>query len=102
MSRNPRHAELRRKVRARASKATGGMSLYDDRQSLKGFNSNSLYGEAYHQMFILNIKKKIEILNDNNNFAKEITTPTLGSRNIMSLISYIEKIQYRVSDDTTI
>ena len=53
-----RHAELRRKVRARASKATGGMSLCDNRQSLKGLNSNSLYGEAYHQMFILNIKEK--------------------------------------------
>ena len=39
------------KVGARASKATGDVSLFvlhDSRQSSKGFNSNSLYGEAYH------------------------------------------------------
>ena len=41
---------------------------YDNRQSSKGFNSNSLYGEAYHQMFMLHIKEQIQILNGNNNF----------------------------------
>jgi len=45
------------------AEATDGVSLfmsYDNRQSLKGFNSNSLYGEAYHQMFMLQIKEKIQ------------------------------------------
>ena len=75
-------------VGARASKTTADVSFvaYDNRQSSNGFNSNSLYGEAYHQIFILQIKKKIKILNGNNNFwrmretqleifAKEITRP---------------------------
>lgn len=67
------HAELRQKVRARASKTTGGVSLfvsYDNRQSSEGFNSNSLYGEAYHQVFMLQIKENIQILNGNNNFCR--------------------------------
>ena len=69
ISRSPRHAELRRKVVARASKLTGVASLllsYDNRQSSKGFNSNSLHGEAHHQMFMLKIKEQTQILNDNN------------------------------------
>ena len=42
------------------TRATGDMSLfvsYDNRQSSRGFNSNSIYGEAYHQMFMLQIKE---------------------------------------------
>ena len=36
-------------------------------QSSKSFiNSHSLYGEAYHQMFMLQIEEKIQILNGNN------------------------------------
>ena len=71
ISRNLRHAELRRKVGARARKATGDVSLfvsYDNRQASKGFHSNSLRGEVYHQMFMLQIKEQIQILNVNNNF----------------------------------
>ena len=40
---------------------------YDNRQSSEGFNSNSLYGEVYHQMFMLQIKEPIQILNGSNN-----------------------------------
>ena len=36
---------------------------YDNRQSSKGFNSNSLYGEAHHQMFIIIIIIIIIIVN---------------------------------------
>lgn len=41
---------LQWKVEAPASKAAGDVSLYvayDNQQSLKGFNLNSLYSEAY-------------------------------------------------------
>ena len=54
-------------------KATSNVSLfvpYDNRQSSKGFNSNSLRGEAYHRMFTLQIKEQLQILNDNNNFCR--------------------------------
>ena len=37
-----------------------------NRQSSKGFNSNSLYGEGYRQMFMLQIKEQIQILAGNN------------------------------------
>ena len=53
----------------RASKATGDVSLfvsYGNRISSKAFNSNSLYSEAYHRMFMLQIKDQIQILTDNN------------------------------------
>ena len=33
-------------------------------------NSNSLYGEAYHQIFMLQIKEQIQILNGNNNLCR--------------------------------
>ena len=62
-------------------------------------------------MFMPQTKEQIQILNGNNHFcrmtqteqeifAKEITRPTLESRNVMSLSSYIENIS--VSNDATI
>ena len=39
-----------------------------NRQSSKGFNSNSPQGEAYHQLFMLQTKEQIQILIDNNIF----------------------------------
>ena len=86
---------------------------YDNWQSSRGINANSLYGEAYHQMFMLEIKENIQILNGNNHFCrmkqtsyleifmKEIKRPTLGPRNIMNLRSYIENVWYRISNDAT-
>ena len=69
ISRSPRDAELRQKDVVRASKLTGVVSLfvsYDNRQSSEGFNSNSLVGEAYHQLFMLHNKE--QILKANNTF----------------------------------
>ena len=43
---------------------------YDNWQSSRGINANSLYGEAYHQMFMLEIKENIQILNGNNHFCR--------------------------------
>ena len=34
--------------------------------SWKSFYLNSLYVEAYHQMFMLQFKEQMQILNDNN------------------------------------
>ena len=73
ISRNPRYAELRGKVGALASKATGDASLfvsYNNRHSSEGFNSNSLYNEAYHQMSMLQVKKQLQIFNGNNKFLR--------------------------------
>ena len=39
-----------------------------NQQSSKGFDSNSLHGEVYHQMFLLQIKEQIQIFDGNNNF----------------------------------
>ena len=69
VSRNPRSAELRRKVAAHASKATGAdVSLFvssDNRQSSKGLNPNSKYGGVYHQMSGRQSKQQVQILIDN-------------------------------------
>ena len=50
------------------TRATGNVSFFASYFASKGFNSNSLYGEACHQMFMLQIKEQIQILNGNNNF----------------------------------
>ena len=42
---------------------------------VKRLNSNSLYRDAYHQMFMLQIKEQIQILNGNNNFFKNEIDP---------------------------
>ena len=55
----------------RAKQLVACLYLYhDNRQSSKGYNSNSLYGEAYHQMFMPQIKEQVQILNGNNNFCR--------------------------------
>ena len=57
----------------RAKQLVTCLYLYhDNRRSSKGFYSNSLYGEAYHQMFMLQIKEQMQILNGNNFFENEI------------------------------
>ena len=55
-------------VRTRATDNVSLFVSYDNQQSSKGFNLNSLYGEVCHQMFMLQIKEQIQILNGNNNF----------------------------------
>ena len=39
----------------------------------KGFNSNSQFGEAYHQILRLQMKQQIQILNSNNIFFQNET-----------------------------
>lgn len=63
--------ELWRMIGAPVRKATSDLSLfvsYYNQQSWKGFNLNSLYGKGCHQMFMLQIKEQIQIVNGNNFF----------------------------------
>ena len=39
---------------------------YDNQRWSKGFNFNSLYSEAVHQVLMFQIKQQIQIRNDNN------------------------------------
>ena len=62
------YGESLQQVRAKQLFDMSWLLSYDNRRSPKGLNANSLYGETYHQMFTLQIKEEIQILNGNNNF----------------------------------
>ena len=62
------YGESLEQVRAKQLFDMSWFLSYDNRRSSEGLNANSLYGETYHQMFTLQIKEEIQILNGNNNF----------------------------------
>lgn len=64
ISRNPRYTELRRKVEARASKATDDVSYLNDmtiRQSSKGLNSNSFTTKHITKCLWVELKNKYKL-----------------------------------------
>lgn len=65
------YGESLEQVRAKQLFDMSWFLSYDNQRSSKGLNANSLYGETYHQMFTLQIKEEIQVLNGNNKFFLE-------------------------------